>query len=584
MKKIEFKESEIIGEVESVNAGKVVVSLEDVSSSGNVHSAKIGELIAIATSNHSAFTIGSVTDVHRSYAQNAEDLLTENNQATNMLTVVNQLESVFIGTLLTVQGQGVNKFKRGIENFPSPGDKVYSFDSENLTTFMNSITELSEEVSPLTLGKYAIDKHSIANLNGDKFFQKHAAILGSTGSGKSWLVSKLLEEAAKLDYSNIIVFDIHGEYHTLTQSEHGFATYLKIAGPSDIEQRDGLLFLPYWLLNREELQSIVLDRTDHDAPNQANRFNYHVLKQKETVVDVNQPGMEITGDSPVPFKIGELISKLKNDDEQMVDSASQSKRQVKGPWNGKLTRFIARLESKSEDRRYAFMFNPPEETYSYGWLKVLYETLLRTDGSGIKVVDFSEVPSDILPVVTGVIGRLIFDLQSWIHAEERTPIALVCDEAHLYLPTRELMTSGEGQSVKNFERIAKEGRKYGLSLVVVSQRPADLNRTILSQCNNFIVLRLTNGSDQSSVRNMLPDSMSQFLNQLPVLDTGEAITVGDAVIMPTRIVLDKPKYKPDSNTKRFWNDWDQNPFDLEILNQAIINMRAQTYRQITDES
>lgn len=579
MKKIDFDETAIIGEVESVNAGKVVVSLQESPDSKGVHSAKIGELIAIATSNHSIFTIGSVTDVHRTYAQNSEDTLLGGESVTSMLDVVNQLESVFIGTLLTVRGKNVNKFKRGIEDFPSPGDKVYSFDSKNLTLFMSSITELSEDVSPLTLGKYAIDKQSIANLNGDKFFQKHAAILGSTGSGKSWLVSKLLEEASNLEYSNIIVFDIHGEYHTLTKIEGGFATYLKIAGPADTALHDGLLYLPYWALNREELQSIVLDRTDHDAPNQANRFNYHVLKQKENEVEKNQAGVEITGDSPVPFKIDELISELKNDDEETINSATQSKRKVKGPWNGKLTRFIARLESKSQDRRYAFMFNPPKETYEYGWLQTLYETLLSTqvDRSGIKIIDFSEVPSDILPIVTGVIGRLIFDLQSWIHAEKRTPVALICDEAHLYLPTRDLMTSSEGQSVKNFERVAKEGRKYGLSLVVVSQRPADLNRTILSQCNNFIVLRLTNGSDQSSVRTMLPDSMDQFLNQLPVLDTGEAIAVGDAVIMPTRIILGRPKYEPDSNTKRFWNDWNQKPFDLDILKQAINNMRAQAY-------
>lgn len=168
-----------------------------------------------------------------------------------MLAVVNQLESVFIGTLLTVQGKNVNKFKRGIEDFSSPGDKVYSFDSENLTLFMNSITELSEEVSPLTLGQYAINKQSIANLNGDKFFQRHVAILGSTGSGKSWLVSKLLEESSNLAYSNIIVFDIHSEYHTLTKNEEGFATYLRISCPVDTVLHDGLLYLPYWTLNRE---------------------------------------------------------------------------------------------------------------------------------------------------------------------------------------------------------------------------------------------------------------------------------------------------------------------------------------------
>lgn len=158
MKKIIFNEDAIIGEVESVNAGKVIVALQESSASTGIHSAKIGELIAIATSNHSVFTIGSVTDIRRSYAQSSDDGMIDDKSIGSMLTVVNQLESVFIGTLLTVQGTRVNRFKRGIEDFPSPGDKVYSFESDNLTLFMNSITELSEAISPLTLGKYAIDK------------------------------------------------------------------------------------------------------------------------------------------------------------------------------------------------------------------------------------------------------------------------------------------------------------------------------------------------------------------------------------------------------------------------------------------
>lgn len=582
MNKIDFSMNNIIGEIESVNAGKVIVSLQEQSGLKNVYSAKIGELIAIATANNSIFTIGSVTDVRRSYAESHKEPLVERESIIDLLTIVNQLESTFIGTLITVHGKQVNRFKRGIQSFPSPGDKVFSFNSENLTMFMNSITELSENITPLTLGKYALDKKSTANLNGDKFFQKHAAILGSTGSGKSWLVSKLLEEANHLEYSNIIVFDIHGEYHTLTNRERGFAQYLKIAGPADNQLRDDLLYLPYWLLNREELQSIVLDRTDHDAPNQANRFNYHILEQKKSTIVVNQSTMEITGDSPIPFKMNKLINELKNDDEGKVPSKTTGK-PVKGLWNGKLTRFIARLESKVQDRRYAFMFNPPEKTYEFDWLQKFYEVLLSTNSSGIKVIDFSAVPSDILPIATGVIGRLIFDLQSWIHAEVRTPVALICDEAHLYLPNRDLMTTIDKHSVRNFERIAKEGRKYGLSLVVVSQRPSDLNRTILSQCNNFIVLRLTNGSDQGSVRNMLPDTMGQFLNQLPILDTGEAIAIGDAVIMPTKLILDKPEYEPDSRTKRFWNDWSEKPFEIDILKKAVCNMRAQTYMDTLDD-
>ncbi|MDV7718529.1 hypothetical protein GA840_01355 [Pediococcus ethanolidurans] len=213
------------------------------------------------------------------------------------------------------------------------------------------------------------------------------------------------------------------------------------------------------------------------------------------------------------------------------------------------------------------------------WAESFFKTLLETPlgGSGIKIIDFSEVSSDILPVITGTIGRLLFDIQSWINSENRTPVSIICDEAHLYLPMSDGISSQEKQSVHSFERIAKEGRKYGLSLIVVSQRPADLNRTILSQCNNFIVLRLTNGTDQSTVKNLLPDSMSQLLDQLPLLDTGEAVVIGDSVIMPTKIILDKPKYEPDSNTRKFWHEWNCDEFKDTVLSQAVKNMRSQTF-------
>ena len=173
-------------------------------------------------------------------------------------------------------------------------------------------------------------------------------------------------------------------------------------------------------------------------------------------------------------------------------------KEIKGDWEGKLTRFISRLEAKLEDRRYGFLFSPPEEALNYGWLSEQVKNIFASGGNikGIKIIDFSEVPSDILPVVTGVFVRLLYDIQFWLNPEKRTPLTFLCDEAHLYLPVREDADAVQKQALGAFERIAKEGRKYGVSLVVVSQRPSDVSRTILSQCNNFIVLRLTNDRDQ----------------------------------------------------------------------------------------
>ncbi|WP_317765129.1 ATP-binding protein [Pediococcus ethanolidurans] len=336
-KSIEFVKDNLIGTVENVTSNRIIINLLD-DEEKDQYSAMVGDLIAISSTNKTEFTIASITDVRRTYVNNITTMV-DNDEESEQIGdgILNQVEATFLGSLSLVLGTKINVFKRGIKCFPTLGDSVYSFSPINLTNFMDSISNSSDDTT-LTLGKYAIDSISKANLNGDSFFQRHAAILGSTGSGKSWLVSKLLEEASNLKFSNIIVFDIHGEYKPLSSEKKGFAKYLKIAGPSDTEADDKTLFVPYWLLNRDELQSILLDRTDNDAPNQANRFNYHLLNLKKKANNGNDL---ITVDSPIPFNLKELISLLKKDDEGRVKGTNN--REKNGPWNGKLTRFIARL-------------------------------------------------------------------------------------------------------------------------------------------------------------------------------------------------------------------------------------------------
>ena len=179
-------------------------------------------------------------------------------------------------------------------------------------------------------------------------------------------------------------------------------------------------------------------------------------------------------------------------------------------------------------------------------------------------------------MVAGTFSRLLYDLQFWLEPEKRLPVALVCDEAHIYLPVKNEADAVEKQALATFERIAKEGRKYGVSLVVVSQRPSDVSRTILSQCNNFLVLRLTNDTDQNVVRKLMPDSMVGLTEMLPLLDTGEALLLGDAILLPARIKLDKPTIEPDSGTLDFWSDWSKNHSDNEAIRLAVETLRRQT--------
>jgi DNA helicase HerA-like ATPase len=174
---------------------------------------------------------------------------------------------------------------------------------------------------------------------------------------------------------------------------------------------------------------------------------------------------------------------------------------------------------------------------------------------GVKIMDFSEVPSDILPLIVSLVAKLAFSVQQWTPLALRHPVAMFCDEAHLYIPERQSSGGADEVSVEIFERIAKEGRKYGVGLVVISQRPSEVNRTVLSQCNNLVAMRLTNGDDQGVVRRLLPDSLGGFGDLLPILDTGEALVVGDASLLPTRIRVAKPGQKPNSGTVEFWERW-----------------------------
>jgi len=374
------------------------------------------------------------------------------------------------------------------------------------------------------------------------------------------------------------VFDMHGEYAPLGNSEKGgYAKRYRIAGPGETEGGEGAIYLPYWLLSREEMISIIVDRSDQNAPNQASRFTHHVRKLKEECLIANEKTdvlKTFTVDSPIPYSLADLVSRLKIDN---TTKGMGARGEVKGEWEDKLTRFISRLETKIEDRRYGFMFQPPKDSENYSWLSKLAEILMGTeDGEGIKVIDFSEVPADVLPVVTGVLARTIYNVQFWMKQEHRTPVCILCDEAHLYLPVRDDADSAQRQALGAFERIAKEGRKYGVSLLVVSQRPSDVSRTILSQCNNFLILRLTNETDQSVVKRLMPDTLAGMVDALPLMDVGESLLIGDAILLPARIKLDKPKIPPNSATRDFWREWSTQAANTKALSDAVECLRKQT--------
>lgn len=539
-----MSESLMIGKVQYVDTGNVTINIEK---DELVNSVQVNQIVQVNSSKTGEKIIGLVTKILRK----ASPVDGEDDGITSVLE--NSIRVNLVGTLTEKEGTKNHVFKRTLNTVPSLDAECFLLQGQELSDFMKAIS--SGSTNPLTIGKYAMSEESVANLDGNKFFQRHAVIVGGTGSGKSWTVANIMEKAAALKSVNVVIFDIHGEYTPLEGLAN--AKLLKIAGPGEKPSNEQAVFLPYWLLSYEEMAAMLLDRSDTNAPNQSRALFDLILKEKQgTVQRVGDSATEVnmTVESPVPYKIQAVLEELKRLDVEMVQGARSEKQ---GPLNGKLTRFVQRLESKITDKRLNFLFNGDDALLDYGWLPKLIEKLLGFGNSnGVKILDFSEVPSDILPLITGLLGRIIFTVQQWTEAAERHPIAIFCDEAHLYLPVTAADNMDE-RGLKNFERIAKEGRKYGVSLVVISQRPADVSKTILSQCGNFIAMRLTNPEDQNVIRRLFPDSLGVFAEMLPILDVGEGLVVGDASLLPSRVVLDKPKIRPNSSTVDFWDKWSE---------------------------
>lgn len=555
-------EESLIGKVQSVDTGNVSVQIdkEDL-----LNSVQINQIVQIRSTKIGQKIIGLVSKIMR---KAIADKIDENSEPDYI--VENIIKVNLVGTLVEKSGTDENIFKRTLDTVPSINAECFLLQGSELSSFMNIISSSSE--NPLKIGKYTISEESNANLDGNKFFQRHAVIVGGTGSGKSWTVANILEKASALQSINSLVFDLHGEYKPLKDLPN--TSLVKIAGPSDKPSDADTIFLPYWLLSYEEIESLLLDRSDSNAPNQSRTlFDLIIEYKKEKLEAEGKTDVldNFTVESPIPYKLSDVLSALEEKDSKMVPGARTEKQ---GPLYGKLTRFIQRLTSKQSDKRLNFIFSADEELLEYDWFISLANQLLDFgNNKGLKIIDFSEVPSDILPLITGLIGRLIFSIQQWMEEEKRHPIALFCDEAHLYLPAN---TKGgmEEKGLQSFERIAKEGRKYGISLVVISQRPSDVNKTILSQCGNFIAMRLTNPDDQNVIKRLFPDNLGDFSELLPILDIGESLIVGDASLLPSRVRIDKPTIKPNSATIDFWDVWNEEKTEKGI-EQAVEALRKQ---------
>ena len=487
-------------------------------------------------------------------------------------------------------------FRQGGVNLPSPTEPAYLPDDEVINAIFSSNDNFSFQIGNLSNNdavNYFVD--------GNKFFGKHIAVVGSTGSGKSCAVARLLqnimkisdghnENANSLKNSHVIIFDIHSEYQSafkLAEEERFSLNCL------DVEK----LCLPYWLMNSQELEALFIESNEMNSHNQISQFKKAVILSKEK----HNPSMEhINYDTPVYFDIWEVYRYIKNKNSEVINknetlphlpkrsdgtiindaenvyliedvsfattSTAKDSKASNGPYNGEFERFVTRLETKLSDKRLKFITTPKKENgeafKTEDFDVILQQFLGYVDKSNVTIIDLSAIPFEVLSIVISLLSRVIFDFAFHYSKLRHTsglvndiPFMLVCEEAHNYIPKNG--GAEYNASKHSIERIAKEGRKYGLNLMVVSQRPSEVSETIFSQCNNFIVLKLTNVNDQSCIKNLLPDNNSSLVDTLPTLAAGECLVVGDAVPLPAIVKMSLPNPRPSSSNVNVYDEWNK---------------------------
>jgi len=441
-------------------------------------------------------------------------------------------------------------FLRGIRRYPTPGAKVFAVGIKEINAIFAKFRDYG-----FFIGQLASHKDYQVSLDPKAFFSRHFAIIGQSGSGKSWTVASLIQSTINaMPNCHMIMLDLHGEYCWKTANGT-----IKSAFPShQVNYVDATeMEMPYWMMSYAELVDLFIDREDKSATMQMSYMRELIqqLKRKEAQ-RIGMPTVSV--DTPIYFSLAELYMHFKSANEERREFGK-----VQGALFGQFDEFLIRMQSRFNDVRYDFLLKPKVRNTSESMAPLLRQFVgLGEFKANINIVDLSSVPTDIRPAISAQVGRLAYEFNYWNPQRREFPITLICEEAHAYIP-REKGGQFDGTK-KVMERIAKEGRKYGISIGVVSQRPTELSETMLAQCSSFICLRTSNPDDQAYIKGLMPEAEGDLADMLSSLGRGEALVLGEAAPLPTRVQIYRPNPEPKSNDVDYYSNWRDGAHDLDV--------------------
>lgn len=530
-----------VGRVTTVGSARVEISVNNsVIRNNRLNLAQIGSILKIITAKSLVITMVSALKVGRIDEEGAND---------GCIATLN-----ILGEITTNATTKQTKFFRGVRTFPVLNEPVYNMSTDELEIIFNR-----ENSACIEIGRLQQDSSIVAKVRTDDLLSKHFAIIGSTGSGKSCTVALVLQ--AILDKSpqgHIVLFDPHNEY------SKSFGDKAEVIDNKSLD-------LPLWLFDFVETVELLVSDIEDQAREEQEILSVVILNAKRLydrslqgkdisshikIDDIDgelQRATHISLDSPVPYRIRDVIKLL---DHYMGKLENNSNL---GPY----MRLKRRISALVVDPRYKFIF---KNQASPRPVEDIVGRIFRipVNQKPISILDFSSIPSETLNIVVSVISRLAFEIATW--SERQIPILLVCEEAHRYIPRDKAL--GFHSTRRIIGRIAKEGRKYGVSLGIISQRPSELEPSTLSQCSTIFSMRLSNEVDQNFVKAAVPDGAGDLLSFLPSLGTAEAMVFGESVNMPMRVIMNNlsREYLPHSSSAAFSDLWQREMTNPEFMN------------------